>query len=69
MPIRSDSRSLRHAIETHSDRRLAMPLPPLPPLPPSRPGGFVRPFQIAGGILIGWILRSRHSNGQVLREP
>jgi hypothetical protein len=46
-----------------------MPLPPLPPLPLSRPGGFVRPFQIAGGILIGWILRSRHSNGQVLREP
>jgi hypothetical protein len=30
-------------------------MPPLPPLPPL----IVRPFQIAVGFLLGWLLRGR----------
>jgi hypothetical protein len=35
-------------------------MPPLPPLPPRPPGPlFLRPFQVAVGVLLGWMLRGR----------
>jgi hypothetical protein len=41
---------------TNRSKEVVMP----PPLPPRPPFLFLRPFQIAVGVLFGWMLRSRH---------